>query len=100
MNEITANTGVDNRGVAYWVLHVPEKVTLSCPQCGSPNEREVSRCEDADVIAGHAYIAEIDWNFCEDCSKKLCPRCPRFPHPDDSELLQCSDCHEQSQRAG
>ena len=90
---VWVDTGTESRTkMPYWVLTVPAKVTLTCPLCGAANECALNRDDDIDTKAEACYTADIDTDSCEDCGAHLCPKCPRFPHPDDKDLIRCGKC--------
>jgi hypothetical protein len=72
---------------------IPATVTLECPNCKAPIECDVDLDHDAcssDQLA--VAVASIDTDFCEDCGKRLCPKCPRTA--DSDGLLHCPECQE------
>jgi hypothetical protein len=81
------------------VFTIPKTVTLACPHCGAANKCDVSRDDDIDEDAEACFVAEIDTDRCEDCNAHLCPHCPRFPHPDDKDLIRCGKCHTEASEA-
>src|SRR5271169_716819 len=90
---VWVDTGTESRTkMPYWVLTVPAKVALTCPLCCAVNECDVNRDDDIDEKVTACYAADIDTDSCEDCGMHLCPKCPRFPHPDDKDLIRCGKC--------
>jgi hypothetical protein len=75
-----------------WALSIPKTVTLECGNCHSQIECFVSREEDEGPPECAVYGASIETDICEDCGRLLCPKCQRFPHPDDPSLIRCAEC--------
>jgi hypothetical protein len=79
-----------------WTLHIPSIVTLECPECHAEVECLV---DSADEQPPYTCSAQIETDFCEDCGRLFCPKCQRFPHPDNKDLIQCKSCHSQHSEA-
>ena len=86
----------DYVGQPLWLLDIPGHVSLECPRCHSQVECEVEVNDAQNRYDGtRSASAEIECSdFCEDCGRQLCPKCPRFPHPDDEGLIRCEGCHK------